>query len=328
MNTRQQAMAILILAATLPLRAQDPPVSQAKEAVPQIEREQLGHYQLGPGDEIIIYALDADELANKPIRVSTSGEINLPLIGRINAAGMTVKALEDEIKNRLKVYIQEPQISVNVVQFRSQPVSVIGHVGTPGVHQLEGRKTLIEVLSMAGGLRGDAGARIKITRKPEWGPIPLPGATTDPNGFSLAEVPLADIIQARHPEWNIRILPHDVITIPRAEIIYVMGQVRKPGGYTLNDKESLSVLQALALAEGLGPTPAEDHSRIIRTSAGTSRQEIPVNLKQILSGKKEDIELRPDDILFVPNSAARGALRTALDSAIRMATGVVIYRRY
>lgn len=329
MNLRLSALTAFILVASLPVCAQQAPDAPAVSAQDQgPEKGKLASYELGPGDEIVIYALDAEEFANKPIRISTAGDINLPLVGRIEAAGMSVQALEEEIRKRLKVYIQEPKVSVNIVQFRSQPVSVIGQVGTPGVHQLEGRKTLIEVLSLAGGLRPDAGSKVKITRKPEWGPIPLPGAATDANGYSVAEVPLADIMQARHPEYNIQILPQDVVTVPRAEIIYVIGEVRKPGGYTLNDRESMSILQALALAEGLASTSAPANSRIIRTSVGANRQEIPINIKEIMNGKKEDVALLPDDILFVPNSMTKGLLGRTLDTAIRMTTGMIIYRRY
>src|SRR5437867_10663203 len=136
----------------------------------------LPHYILGPNDEIVILSLHAEEIANKPIRITTSGDINLLMIGRIHVAGMTLEALEAEVTERLKAYIRQPDVAINVTQFRSQPVSVFGAVGTPGVVQLEGRKTLIEVLSMAGGLKPDAGSRLRITRRSEWGPIPLPTA--------------------------------------------------------------------------------------------------------------------------------------------------------
>src|SRR5437870_2473509 len=132
----------------------------------------LPYYILGPNDEIVILALDADEIANKPTRVTTSGDINLPLIGRIHVAGMNLEQLEAEVTQRLSKYIREPHVAINVTSFKSQPVSVFGAVGSAGVIQLEGRKTLIEVLSMAGGLRPEAGT-IRITRKAEWGAIPL-----------------------------------------------------------------------------------------------------------------------------------------------------------
>src|SRR5205809_3820822 len=179
----------------------------------------LPHYILGPNDEIVILSLHAEEIANKPIRITTSGDINLLMIGRIHVAGMTLEALEAEVTERLKAYIRRPDVTINVTQFRSQPVSVFGAVGTPGVVQLEGRKTLIEVLSMAGGLKPEAGTRIRITRKSEWGPIPLPSAATE-GDYSVAELNIRSVEDATRPEDNIPILPNDVITVARAELVY------------------------------------------------------------------------------------------------------------
>jgi polysaccharide export outer membrane protein len=288
-----------------------------------------GNYVLGPSDEIVILALDAEEIANKPIRISTSGDINLPMIGRLHVAGMTVEDLEIELRQRLKAYIVNPEVAVNITQFRSQPVSIIGHVGSPGVIQLEGRKTLIEVLSMVGGLRADAGSEIRITRKSEWGRIPLVSAVMDPNGnHSIATVNYRSIIDASHPEENIQIFPFDVISVARADVVYVIGEVRRPGGFVLNDKQSISILQVLAQAEGLAPTASPQNSKIIRPIPGANRIEIAVNLKDLLQGKIKDMTLQPEDILFVPDSYAKGALRRTLDAALQATTGLILYRAW
>ena len=286
---------------------------------------QLPHYVLGPNDEIVILALDADEIANKSIRVTTSGDINLPLVGRIHVAGMTLEGLEAEVTERMAKYIKEPHIAINVTQFKSQPVSVFGAVGSPGVVQLEGRKTLIEVLSMAGGLKGDAGSRIRITRKSEWGAIPLSSAVTE-GEYGVAEVNIRSIEDATRPEDNIQILPFDVITVARAEIVYVMGEVRKSGGFMLNDRRTISLIEVMARAEGLSSTAAPKDAKIIRPVPGANRIEIAVNLKDVLAGKTKDVMLQPDDILYVPSSYAKGAFRRTMDSVIAMATGRVIYR--
>ena len=285
----------------------------------------LPHYVLGPNDEIVILALDADEIANKPIRVTTSGDINLLLVGRIHVAGMTLEGLEAEVTERMMKYIKEPHIAINVTQFKSQPVSVFGSVGSPGVVQLEGRKTLIEVLSMAGGLKGDAGSRIRITRKSEWGAIPVSSAVTE-GDYGVAEVNIRSIEDATRPEDNIQILPFDVITVARAEIVYVMGEVRKSGGFMLNDRRTISLIEVMARAEGLSSTAAPKDAKIIRPVPGANRIEIAVNLQDVLKGKAKDVMLQPDDILYVPSSYAKGALRRTLDSVVQMTTGRVIYR--
>jgi polysaccharide export outer membrane protein len=283
-------------------------------------------YILGPDDDITIQALDAEEITNKLVRIDTSGNINLPLVGRLRAAGLTVEQLEAEIAARLRTYIQQPQVAISVTNFRSQPVSVLGAVRSPGIHQLQGRKNLFEILSMAGGLASDAGHSVKITRQAEWGPIPLPSATTDATGkFSIAEVKLRAIVEARNPEENILIQPHDIISVPRAELVYVVGQVRKPGGFILNDRENISILQALAMADGLTNVSSAKNARIIRSTAGENRTEIPVDLKAILEGKTSDVALKADDILFIPTNVAKGVFIGTMQTAISAATSAVIY---
>jgi len=285
-------------------------------------------YLLGPDDQITVSVLNAEEISDKPIRIDMSGNIRLHMAGRIHAAGLTIEQLEAGIVSRMKEFIQEPQVSVSISEFRSQPVSVVGSVKTPGVHQLEGRKTLIEILSLAGGLSEDAGHSVKITRRLEWGAIPLANAQTDPTGkYSVAEVSLKEILEAKHPEQNIVIKPNDVVTIPRAEMIYVTGKVQRSGGFILRERETLSVLQALALAGGLDTAASPKNARILRRADSENRAEIAVNLKQIMLGKEKDVPMRADDILFVPENGPKRALTRAAEAAIQLGTGVAIYRR-
>jgi polysaccharide biosynthesis/export protein len=289
----------------------------------------VGSYVLGPGDVLAIKALDAEDVTSGAIRVDPSGDISLPLVGRLSAAGLTVEQLEKDLSARLRTYVRNPVVAVSVVEYRGQPVSVIGSVGQPGVVQLEGRKTLIEVLAKAGGLRPDAANTIKITRRAESGAIPLASAVKDPSGqFTVAEVSLSGIMQATHPEENILILPNDVITVPRAALVYVVGEVKKQGGFILQERASISGLQALALAEGFTIGAAPQNALIIRQSAEKGRVEIPTDLKEILKGKKTDVQLLPEDILFVPGSAAKSALARVAQTAIQAATSATIYRGF
>lgn len=290
-------------------------------------------YTLGPEDQIAVRVLDTEEISTRdgaPLRVDSQGGITLPLIGRIKAAGLTTDQLKVEIEKRLKKFINEPDATVYLVDMRSQPISVLGAVTLPGVHQLQGRKTLFEALSLAQGLRNDAGYSIKVTRKLEWGRIPLPNAQDDPTGqYSIATVNVKDIMEAKKPEENILVKPHDVISVPRAEIIYVTGAVRKAGGFTLGEHETLSALQALALAEGHERTASLTGAKIMRATAGSAqRTEIPVNLKLIMEGKNKDVQMRAEDILFVPLSVAKNATVRSLEAALQIGTGLAIYRRY
>ena len=286
-------------------------------------------YILGPEDQVTIVVLDIEEIGTKPMSIDLQGNINVPLVGRVHAGGLTVEQLETQLVPRLRKYVKEPQVTVAVAEFRSQPVSVLGSVNKPGMHQLQGRKTLFEVLSLAEGLRNDAGNSIKLTRQMAWGPIPLPTAVVnEAAGYSVAEVAVNSVMEARNPQENIQVMPNDVISVPRAALVYVVGNVRKSGGFVLGEKDGISTLQAVALAEGLDRGAAPQNAKIFRTHHDNGQRiEIPVDLKKILSGKGQDLPMFANDILFVPNNASKAAAYRALEAAVQLGTGVVIYRR-
>jgi polysaccharide export outer membrane protein len=205
---------------------------------------------------------------------------------------------------------------------------VLGAVNTPGVHQVQGHKTLLEMVAMAGGIRSDAGYSVRITRELQWGCIPLPNAQLDASGkFSVAEVDLKKIMEAKNPEENVQIFPHDVISVPKAEMVYVIGEVRRSGGFVLGEHQTISVLQALSLAEGLGGTADTRHARILRLKRDADqREEMPVDVKDVLNGKKPDIALQGEDILFIPGSTGKKAALRALEAAIQTGSGLAIWR--
>ena len=287
-------------------------------------------YLLGAEDQLQISGPEPDDASGAPKIVSVDGEgdIQVPLVGRVHVAGMTVQQAEGELNKKLSVYVKHPQAALDVKELRSQPASVLGAVNQPGIHQVSGHKTLLEMISLAGGVRQDAGYSIRITRQVEWGCLPLPGATMDASGrFSVAQVNLQDIMEAKVPEENIQILPHDVVTVPKAELIYVTGAVKKSGGFILGEKQNMSVIQALSMAEGLGTTPDTKHAKILRVNAGSDqRVEIPVDLKTILQGKSKDVPLQGNDILFVPDSTGKKVALRAMEAAISTGTGLAIYR--
>jgi polysaccharide biosynthesis/export protein len=279
-------------------------------------------YVLGAEDQIVVHALDVPDISDKPMRLDLNGDIKFPMAGRIHAAGLTSEQLEAELTKRLSVYLEKPDVAVTISEFHSQPVSVIGAVNTPGVHQIEGRKTLVEILSSAGGLQQDAGPTITITRRIEWGRIPLASAKDDPTvKFSVAEIDLKPLISAKTPEKNIVIRPYDVISVPRAENVYVIGEVAKVGPLTLNEGHSISVLQAVSSSGGVLRTAAAGNAKILRPVAGSSKwAEFPVDIKKILKGQAKDQTLVAGDILFVPDSAGKRVGLRALEAAIQMGT--------
>jgi len=294
----------------------------AKTALPPTQSA----YVLGPEDEIMVRALDVDEIDGKAARVDPSGSVDLPLVGKIRAAGLSVSQFEAALTKQLGKYVRDPQVSVTVSDYKSQPVSVLGAVNTPGVYNLTGPSTLAQVLSKAGGLRNDAGNTVNITRSKAWGPIPLPNARSDASGqFTTADVNVKSLMDAKNPQDNVAVKPTDVISVPRADLVYVVGAVNKPGGFVLNERENMSVLQAVSMSEGLTKTSAPRNAKIIRGGMTPERKEIPVNLSKVLSGNSPDVALLANDILFVPNSGAKSATYRVLEAAIQTGTGIAIF---
>lgn len=288
-------------------------------------------YVLGPQDSLNVHVVDLAEFDPKVlgvIRVDEQGNIHLPLAGRIHAAGLTVEQLERQIASHLCKIMKNPEVTVSVADYRNHPVSVLGAVKNPGVYQITGKKTLFEVLSLAGGLNPDASNKIKITRVASQGPLPLPNVAKDPTGeFYIGELNVRDVMEAKSPDSNIDVLEKDVITVPKAELVYVVGAVKRSGGFPLNEREHISVLQAVSLAEGLDKVAGAKHARILRQEApGAERTEIPVDVQRILEGRAKDVSLQANDILFIPTNVAKSASLRAIEAAIQAGTGVAIWR--
>ncbi len=307
---------------------QSPLAPASTHSNPKCENQSRSTYLIGPDDELQISDSELTDSANKPSRVDGEGNVDVPLVGRAQVAGMTVEQAEKKLNNLLRKYIRNPQVVVNVAQVHSEPVSVLGAVNSPGVHQVQGYKTLLEMLAQAGGVRPDAGYSIRITRRLEWGCLPLPNAQVDSTGqFSVAEVNLKQIMDAKNPEDNIQIFPNDVITVPKAETVYVIGDVKHSGGFALDEKRSISVLQALSLAEGPNGTADTHHAKILRLkNDADQREELPVDLKEVLTGKQPDVPMKGNDILFIPGSTSKKAALRALEAGIQTGTGIVIWR--
>jgi polysaccharide export outer membrane protein len=294
--------------------------------------ERDSKYVVGPEDSISVRVADVEEFAPNvlgALRVDGDGNVALPLVGRFRASGLTVDELERAITNQLSRIMNAPEVTVAVLETHSHPVSVIGAVGSPGVYQVANRKTLEEVIALAGGITNDAGDLIRVTRKSAEGKLPLPTAVTDSSGqFSIGEVSAHELLQAKNPQLNIEIKAADTITVPKAEIVYVIGAVKRAGGFPLRAREEVSILQALSLAEGVDRLAAIKDARILHQAQhGVLHEEERVNLKRILAGVDPDRALHANDILFVPSSTAKTVTYRALEAAIQTGTGVIIWNR-
>lgn len=289
------------------------------------------NYVMGSEDVLEIEVFNVPELSSKEVRVANDGTIMLPLLGRVQAAGLTAPQLVESLQAKwAETYLQNPQVTVFIKTFQAKPVSVIGPVEKPGLYYLTARRNLLEVLSMAGGLatRGTiaAGRTVLVTRKSGFKDLPsVEGLRLlDPG---RVEINLQKLLYGQEPALNIEIIPLDTIAVSRADIVYVVGAVRKAGGFVLEDREKVTVLQALAMAEGLEGTAARGSARIIRRGENGSKTEIPIDLGKILKGRSRDVELAANDILFVPDSTGKVAGKRASEAAIGIVSGLIIWRR-
>ena len=265
---------------------------------------------IGAGDLLEMSIFDTPELSGK-LRVSNTGDISLPLVGRLHVAGMKAEEAQNLIRQKFMEggYLKDPQVTVFVAEYATQGVSVMGEVKTPGVYPAFGSHHLTDYISMAQGLTPMAGTTITITHAAH---------PDDPSHVKMTAG------AAPKPENNPEILPGDTIFVERTGVVYVVGDVARPGGFPMDHDEQLSILQALALAQGTNPTAAKGSARLIRTTA-QGRQEIPVNLKKILASKTTDLAMKDNDILFVPSSAAKNALKD-IETAMPTAAAATIYR--
>ena len=206
-------------------------------------------------------------------------------------------------------FYTHPQVSVFAKEYATQGVSVLGEVQKPGVYPLLGSRRLFDVLSMAGGTSQKAGRIVSVTHRdhPE-----------SPRSLMLSN----DANESA--KSNVEVFAGDTIVVSRAGVVYVVGDVHKPSGVVMDNGTDMTVLQAIAMAEGTNPTAKLNNAKLIRKTPN-GPQEMPLALKDMLASKAPDIRLQAEDIIFVPNSAAKTAGRRTLEAIIQTATGLAIY---
>jgi polysaccharide export outer membrane protein len=265
---------------------------------------------IGAGDLLEMSVFDTPELSGK-LRVSNTGDILLPLVGSLHVQGLKAEEAQNLIRQKLISggFLKDPQVTIFIAEYATEGVSVVGEVKNPGIYPAFGSHHLLDYISLAQGLTPLAGTRITITHA---------GKSNEPQHVKMTAG------ATPKPENNPEILPGDTIYVERTGIVYVIGDVAHPGGFPMDHDEQLTILQAVALAQGTNPTAAKGSVRLIRTTT-QGRQEIPVNLKKILSSKDTDLAMQDNDILFVPSSAAKTALKD-VEAALPTAAGASVYR--
>lgn len=249
-------------------------------------------YRIGRQDLLDISVFGVDEL-DQTVRVADDGSISMPLLGRLVVAGLTKSELEGLIARLLgETYVNDPQVTVFVKEYESRIVAVSGAVKKPGTYEMLGEKTLLEMISMAGGLDTDLGREIVIFRRAG------DGATR-----RLA-VDLERLVYAADPALNHVVEPGDIIYVPNVEKvrIFVSGAVKNPDLYEVPKDEPVTVLKAITIAGGTTDRAALKRVQILRTDADGNRVTLVVNLRQVKKGAAEDPILQKDDIVLVPEA--------------------------
>ncbi|SRR5712692_254870 len=293
-----------------------------------------GDYVIGGGDFLRIDVFDVPELS-RDVRVGSSGFISLPLLPtRVRAGGLTAFQLEEKVAELLQAngLVSHPQVTVLVREQHSQPITVTGAVAHPLVYQAVRQTTLLEVLTEAGGIAADAGSTVIVTRVANEATEGEGEGSGNSGGAPATRttitLDLGDLLESGDMKFNIPLMGGDVVTVPRAGIVYVVGAVDKQGGFVLaNDREQMTTIKMLALAGGLKSTAKPHQAVILRRSPDTGlRKEINVDLAKIMGRKAEDVRLQASDILFVPDSKGKKALRRSGEVAVALVSGLALFR--
>jgi polysaccharide export outer membrane protein len=256
-----------------------------------------------------VKVFDVPELS-QTVRVSDRGDAVLTFLGSIPIAGLTTAEAQTLVENRLRDgnFVRQPQVSIVIDEYGTQGVSVLGQVSKPGVYPVLGSRTLLDVISAAGGITPLAAHEATIKRRK--GEEVFTSSLSDNPGELLAS--------------NVELWPGDTVIVPKAGIVYVIGDVGRPGGFVMENNGRVTLVQAVALAAGVNRTAAQTKARVIRKTA-SGYNDMPVDLKRILQGKAPDMPLEREDIVYVPPSTARSIAFHAPQVLESAASSAMIY---
>ena len=269
--------------------------------------------QISAGDLINVVVFETPELSTS-VRVNQNGDANLPVLGTVHVAGLSAndasRALEDGYRS--KGLLIDPHVTVFVAEYASQGASILGEVKAPGVYPTLGTRRLLDMLSLAGGVATTAGKIVSIIHQCD---------PTHPTQIALQPNPAS-----MHAQVNPIILPGDTVVVAKSGVIYVIGDVLRPGGILVDNNERLSIVEALSLSGGLNKTAAMSKTKLIR-KLPAGRQEVDLDLKHILYGKQADVLVSDGDILFVPSSTGKTFLYRGIEAAITLGSDYSLFTR-
>jgi polysaccharide biosynthesis/export protein len=300
-----------------------------------------GGYMVGVGDLLDVRIAEEDDMTGR-YQVMPNGELALPLLKTtIHASGLSTFDLAKAIREELQKedMIKDPSVTVFIERGMSENVTVLGQVQRPGTYPIETQTTLIDVISLAGGLTPTAGQYATVNEHFQGPQNPAAAAAITPGSGNSADdnavqqtdrvisIDLHEVMSGARPTSNIVLHAGDIVTISDAATIYVVGAVVKPGAFTVQDQTNgITVMRAIALVEGTQPTASLGKTIIVRHSPSTNeRQEIPVELDKVLKGKAPDPTLEANDILFVPQSGFKQGMKRAGDIAVIASAEIIGY---
>jgi polysaccharide export outer membrane protein len=265
-----------------------------------VEVDESEEYGVGPRDSLSFTVYGEEDLSLDGLIVSQEGYISLPLIGRVHVEGLATPEIEKKVADLLSDgYIINPQVTVSIKSFKSKKAFILGAVEKPGVYPLRGQERLLEIISIAGGIQNEkAGKFILIWRQKSRGKN---GSSNECNGNGrLIKIGLKRLLQQGDMNLNVPLINRDVVFVPQAEYVYIIGEVKKPGSYKFT--ENITILEIITMAGGFTPISSPNKTRVIRVEEGEERT-IPVRMKDIIKGEKsKDIILKSGDIIVVPES--------------------------
>jgi len=272
-------------------------------------------YKVGPEDQLSIDVLGQEKL-HRELRVNGQGEINMPLVGVMKVGGLTTQEIENRLAEAYgSKYLVDPQVTAEVKEYRHQRVAVTGAVAKPGSYEIIGPRTLLEVLSLAGGFintpsYGNAGDTINLIRHQNAPDLAKNAGAGAIKPFSpkteTTVIDLRRLVSGQAPELNLAVKSGDVIHVPFAGTAYVLGGVRKPGNITV--KENLTVSQAVAMAGGLDPILGTNNITVMRFDDQGKPTSIETNLKDIVSRSDPDLPVKDNDVVVVKESGVKKSL--------------------
>jgi polysaccharide export outer membrane protein len=267
---------------------------------------------IGPGDVLNIQVFDTPELSIEAARVSQGGQVTLPVLGVIGLAGLNAIEAAQRIESELRTrgIMVDPHVTVSIVEYSTQGATLLGEVRIPGVYPTFGRRRLLDMIALGGGLAPSAGKLVTIAHR---------GDPQHPETIML--VPNAQSLGA---QTNPLILPGDTVMVGKAGIVYVLGAVTKPGGYLIDNNEHISLLQALTLAGGWDKAAALSKSRLIR-KVPEGHKELILDLKRVLDGRQADVSVQNGDIVFVPMSLGKTVEYEGLTAVVGAAQTAIVY---